>query len=107
LDYDLYKASLGKLMQHDIEICGFDHFTAVVGEEARQVLVNGLKRTDEYQEHIVSLYRCSNDIEDVARHVAREASKFDALDYSNEDFMMPVYRAEVRNILRASGISAN
>jgi hypothetical protein len=94
-------------MSYDIEICGFDHSTCVVGEDAKQVLINGLKKVDIYQKYICGLYQHSRDVNEVAERIAREVSKFHGLDTSSENFMMPVYIAEVRKILKASGITEN
>ena len=103
-DFTRYKQSLIKLLSYDSEICGFDHLAAVTGADARQVLQNGLDQSIEYGDRIVSLYRQGTDFESLARQVAHEAMEADSFDFLSEDLMMPISRAEVRNILKASGI---
>jgi len=100
--YTLYKQSLAKLIEREIEICAFDHFAAVTGPDARQVLINGLKLCDDYSRRIVGLYKENGDLEKTARVVAHET--LDSFDFGPEDLMMPVARAEVRNILKDAGI---
>jgi glyoxylase-like metal-dependent hydrolase (beta-lactamase superfamily II) len=103
-DFCLYKQSLARLLEYDIEICGFDHYAAVTGADARKVLQNGLAQSLEYQERIIRLFRENNDFEQVARIVARETMQADEFDFLSEDLMMPISRAEVRNILKDAGI---
>lgn len=104
-DYTLYKKSLSKLLTYDIGICGFDHYAAVTGADAWQVLDNGLKLCQEYEKRIVGLYQAMGDMEKVARVVSGEtAGHFDF--GSDAGLMMPVARAEVRNILKDAGVAA-
>lgn len=103
-DFTLYKQSLMKMLNYDIDICGFDHFAAVTGSDARTVLQNGLAQSIEYGERIVGLFKQGGDLESIARQVARETMAADNFDFMNEDLMMPISRAEVRNILKSSGV---
>lgn len=103
-DYNLYKKSLLKLLGYDIEICAFDHYAAVLGMDARQVLLNGLALCGEFEEHVLEEYGKTGDIEQVARQLARETIGFARFDFANEEIMMPVSRAVARNILKAAGI---
>lgn len=105
-DFTLYQQSLKKLLGYDIELCGFEHFAAVTGADARRVLQNGLDQAIAYGKRIVDLYRESGDLEAIARQVAHETMEADSFDFLNEDLLMPISRAEVRNILKASGITA-
>ncbi|MCX6004610.1 MAG: MBL fold metallo-hydrolase [Chloroflexi bacterium] len=103
-DFTLYMASLKKLMSHDIEICGFDHYAAAVGEDANKVLQNAFKYCREYEQRIAGLYRETKDMEEISRQVARETIASDKFDFLSEDLMLPISRAEVRNILKAAGV---
>lgn len=105
-DFTLYKQSLIKLLSYDIEICAFDHFAAVTGTDARQVLQNGLDQSIEYGKRIAGIFQKSGDLELTARQVARETMQADGFDFLNEDMMMPIARAEVRNILKSYDITA-
>ena len=104
-DFGRFKESLKKLAAFDTDILGFDHYGAVTGSDARQVMLNDIRMTDEYGKRIVSIYSQMKDFEQVARLVARETLEVDNFDFLNEDLMMPVARAEVRNILKDSGIT--
>ncbi len=104
-DFTLYKQSLMKMLNYDIDICGFDHFAAVTGRDAGKVLQNGLDQSIEYGKRIVSLYQQGGDLESIARQVAHETMEADSFDFMNEDLMMPISRAEVRNILKSSGVT--
>jgi len=103
-DFTLYKQSIDRLLPLDVDICCFDHYAAVTGADARQVLINAVKLCKEYQDHIVEQYRLSGDLEQVAAQVAREALKFEGFEFLNEELMMPISRAEVRNVLKSAGL---
>jgi glyoxylase-like metal-dependent hydrolase (beta-lactamase superfamily II) len=104
-DFNLYRRSLKKLLDYDIEICGFDHSAAVIGDDARKVLQNGLTLCDEYSNQVIQMYQQSGDIETLARQVASRTIVMERTDLISEDVMVPVARAEERNILRAAGIT--
>lgn len=104
-DFTLYKQSLGKLLSYDVEICGFDHFAAVTGSDARKVLQNGLEQSIAFENRVIGLHKQGIDLESIARQLAREAMEADSFDFMSEDLMMPIARAEVRNILKSSGIT--
>ena len=46
----------------------------------------------------------SGDLEQVAAQVARAALKFEGFEFLNEELMMPISRAEVRNVLKSAGL---
>ncbi len=102
-DFNLYRQSLRKLAGYEIDICGFDHFAAVVGDDARQVLRNGLTQCDEHEQYILKMYDEAGDLETVARRVARMPIIIEESGIMTGDVMVPVARAEVRNILKAAG----
>jgi glyoxylase-like metal-dependent hydrolase (beta-lactamase superfamily II) len=104
-DFTLYMESLRKLASYDVEICGFDHNVAVVGRDAKQVLLNSVQTVGDYGKRILDIYNEKKDFEQTFRWVARERLKVDGFTFLNEDLMLPVARAEVRNILKAAGIT--
>jgi 2-aminobenzoylacetyl-CoA thioesterase len=106
-DFTLYKESLRKLAAYEVDICGFDHNVAVVGRDAKQVLLNGLQTAEDYEKLIVDMYQEKKDFEQTFRWVARERLRIDGFTFLNEDLMIPVARAEVRNVLKASGINVS
>ena len=77
----------------------------VVGRDAKQVLLNSVQMVEDYGKRVVDIYNEKKDFEQTFRWVARERLKVDGFTFLNEDLMIPVARAEVRNILKASGIS--
>lgn len=103
-DFTLYKESINRLLTLDIGICCFDHYSTVTGADARQVLVNAQNLCIEYQDHIVEQYRLTGDMEQIAGQVARETLELESFDFLNQELMMPISRAEVRNVLRSAGI---
>ena len=76
----------------------------MLGDDARQVLLNGLKLCGEFEAHVLDMYRESGDLDKVARQVAHETMGATRFDFVTEDIMMPVSRAVARNILKAAGV---
>ena len=103
-NFTLYKESIDRLLALDVELCCFDHYAAVTGADARQVLINAAKLCKEYQDHIVEQYRLTGDLEQVAAQAARETLEFEGFEFLNEELMMPISRAEVRNVLKSAGL---
>ena len=104
-DFALYKKSQRKLAAYEVDICGFDHNVAVIGPDAQQVLLKTVQWCEDYGKRIVDIYKENTDFEQTYRWVARERLKFDGFAFLNEELMIPVARAEVRNILREAGIN--
>jgi len=103
-DFTLYKESINKLLPLDVEMCCFDHYAAVTGADARQLLKNAVKLCKEYQDHIVEQYRLTGDLEQVAAQVAKETLEIESFEFLNQELMMPISRAEVRNVLKSAGL---
>ncbi|MFA5078346.1 MAG: MBL fold metallo-hydrolase [Dehalococcoidia bacterium] len=103
-DFTLFKESINRLLPLDVEICCFDHYSAVTGPDAHQVLVNAVRICREYEEHIVEQYKLTGDLERVAGKVAREALEMEDFGFLTQELMMPISRAEVRNVLKSVGL---
>jgi 2-aminobenzoylacetyl-CoA thioesterase len=106
-DFRLYLESLRKLAAYDVEICGFDHNVALLGRDAKEVITRGLQKSEHYGKRIVEKYMGNRDFEQTVRSVVRERLQVDGFAFLSEDLMMPVAKAEVRNILKASGINVS
>lgn len=103
-DYSLYKQSLQKILSHDIEICCFDHYAAVLGTDAGQVLLNAVRVCSEFEKRVIDLYRETGDLEKVAIWVGNETMRFTQFTFQTEEVMLPVSRAVARNILKAASM---
>jgi glyoxylase-like metal-dependent hydrolase (beta-lactamase superfamily II) len=106
-DFRLYLESLRKLTAYDVEICGFDHNVALTGRDAKEVILSGLQKSEDYGKRIVERYMVKKDFEQTVRWVVRERLAVDGFAFLSEDLMIPVAKAEVRNILKASGINVS
>lgn len=103
-NFTLYKESINKLLPLDIELCCFDHYSTVTGADARKVLVNAVRICGEYQEYIVEQYRLTGDLEQVAAQIARESLEVGGFEFLTPELMLPISRAEVRNVLKSAGL---
>lgn len=104
-DFTLYKESLRKLGTYDVEICAFEHTAAALSTDAKQILVNGMRLTEEFEKRVVYLYQEIQDVDQVAINILGEENfKLKDFDFVDKDIMMPIARAYVRNVLKSAGI---
>jgi glyoxylase-like metal-dependent hydrolase (beta-lactamase superfamily II) len=103
-DLSLYKESLTKLASYEIDICAFEHYGVVTGNQAEMVIQNGLRETDEFEELVVRLYRQLGDIDETVEAVAAATSKKNKFDFLSNDMWSNVTRAGVRSALRHAKI---
>ena len=98
--FSLYKESLTKLASCETDICAFEHYGVVTGNQSKMVLQNGLRETDNFEEFVVKLYRQLGDLDKTAEAVAVATSERNKFDFISSDIWSNVSRAEVRSVLR-------
>ena len=103
-DLALYKESLEKMIDYDIEICTFEHHGAITGDQARKLLHESLRLTDELEKHIVELYQQTSDLDKIAQKLTDERLEVNQFDFGSRDIWANVAKAEVRNVLRYAGL---
>lgn len=98
-DFDWYLASLRRLIEFDVEILGLDHHGVMLGEQASQFLKLGLERALQFRKTVLARYAATNDLDEVAREVTREAFPMVQLPFITEELMFVITRAMIKNIV--------
>lgn len=98
-DFGMYKQSLERLASCDIEICAFEHYGVVIGEEARKVLQSGLRQTDKFKELVIQLYRTTGDLNQTVERAAAETIHKNMFDFMDNEIQVTVLTTVIRKIL--------
>ena len=102
-NFPLYLESLKKLAAYEVEVCSFDHHGAFVGEEAKDILQQGLKRTEEFVNYVTKEYQQIGDLDKVARKIAEEMFKGSNLDFIDVEGGVNIVRTVILKILDLPG----
>jgi hypothetical protein len=95
----LYVESLKKLCSYEIEICAFEHHGVLLGEQARNILLLGLKQTDKFKNYVIEHYKETDDLNKVAQKLASEMQEKNELPFLTPELQLTISKAAVRNIL--------
>ena len=100
-DFSSYVESLKRLSSYDIEICAFEHHGVLLGEQARNVLQQGLEGTERLKNYVVKQHQETGDIEEVAQKLFCEIQERDELPFLSSELQADVTRTVIRKILAA------
>jgi len=98
-DFELYVASLRRLVGFDVDILGMDHYGVLLHEQAREYLQLGLEKTLAFGEEVRRRYAESGDLDAVSREFAREGREKVNLPFITEDLMFVITRAMIKSIV--------
>jgi glyoxylase-like metal-dependent hydrolase (beta-lactamase superfamily II) len=98
-DFSLYLASLRKLATYEVEICGFDHHGAFIGNEARYLLRQGLEQVEKFKDYVMEQYQKIGDFDRLAQNFAAEAVERNKFNFLNSELVAVVARTVLRKIL--------
>ena len=98
-DFLLYLESLQKLSTYEVDICAFEHHGVLLGEQARNILLRGLKQTKKFKNYVIEQYKEIGDLDKVAQKLASEMQEKNELPFLTPELQLTVTRAAVRKIL--------
>jgi len=98
-DFLLYVESLKKLCSYEVEICAFEHHGVLLGEQARNILLLGLKQTEKFKNYVIEHYKETDDLDKVAQKLASEMQEKNELPFLTPELQLTISKAAVRNIL--------
>jgi len=99
-DFSLYTESLKKLVSCEPEVCAFEHHGAVTGDQAKKVLCEGLRQTENFKNHVIELYRQTGDLDKIAQTVATETLDKNRFSFMDKELSVTVLKTVIRNVLR-------
>lgn len=98
-DFLLYVESLKKLASYEIEVCAFEHHGVVVGEQARNILQQGLEQTEKFKNYVIEQYQEMGDLDKVTQKLASETQERNELPFLSLELQVTVTKAAIRKIL--------
>ena len=101
-DFFLYLESLKKLASYEIEVCGFDHHGVLIADQARNILQQGLKHTQNFGNRIIEQYSHTGDLDKMAQELAIEAMEKNKFDFLGLEIEILVARTVIEKCLAAA-----
>ena len=103
-DFDMYKQSMKRLASLEVEIFASEHYGAVTGKEARQILQEGLRQTERFENRVIELYRQTGNFDDTVQKAAAEMLQTDEFDFMDRELQLTVLSTVIRRILEYAGL---
>lgn len=98
-NFSSYVESLKKLATYEAEVCAFEHNGAFLGEQARNVMWQGLKETEKFRSYVMALYRQLADIDKVTEAILSDIQQRKELTFLDSEVRVSVTKACVRKIV--------
>ncbi len=98
-DFPLYVESLKKLSSYEVEICAFEHQGVLLGEQARNILKQGLEQTEKFKNYVIEQYQEIGDLDKVAQKLASEIQEKSGLPFFSLELQLTIIKAAIRKIL--------
>lgn len=102
-DFQLYLKSLKKLAIHDVEMCAFEHNGVIIGSEAKNILTQGLEKTEKFRKHVIQKHQEIRDLDRLAEVVLAELTETEPLDFISNDLRLDITKAVLQKILTYPG----
>ena len=99
-DFSLYVESLQKLAAYEVEICAFEHHGVFFGDQAKNILRQALKQTEDYKNYVTEQYQQLGDLDKVAQKLAVETMEKTKLEFLSLDVQIMVNKASISKVLR-------
>lgn len=98
-DFSAYMESLRKLVSYEAEVCAFEHNGAFVGDQAREVLRQGLEETAKFRNYVLTLYGQLGDVDKVTQALLAKIHQRNELSFLDSELQISVTKACVRKII--------
>lgn len=102
--YGAFIASLRKLEQYPIELCGWEHYGYMTGDDARQIILTGIKATLEYKHLLQEKARELDSVDQTAEWAASDWLKVTGFKFLPKEVMVYISRTMVQNALDEEAI---
>ena len=105
-NFGLFKQSMARLASLEVEIFASEHYGAVTGAQAGQLLQEGLRQTERFRNRIIEMYQQTRDFDETVQKAAAEIlsrNEFDFMGMGMEMQLM-VLNTAIRRILEYAGL---
>jgi len=98
-DFSLYVESLKRLAAREVEICCFCHHGAIVGDQAKNILQQGLEQTEKLKNYIIEQKQAIGDLDKTAQKFATEASEKNNFDFISYKIQTAIAKTMISSII--------
>jgi len=98
-DFSLYVESLKKLAAREVEICCFCHHGALVGDQAKNILQQGLEQTEKLKNYIIEQYQAIGDLDKTAQKLAVEAAEKNKFDFISDKVQTAIAKTMISSVI--------
>ncbi len=98
-DFGMYKRSLQRLAECEVEICAFEHYGVVTGSEAKKILQDGLQEAERLGMQIIGLYRETRSFDETVKRAAAQILQVKQFNFMDRELQLGVLTTVVRKIL--------
>ena len=103
-NFGMYKQSIERLADLKVEIFASEHYGVVTGKEAGQILQEGLKQTERFENLIIKLYRQTGNFDETVQKAAAEILQSDEFDFMDRELQLTVLSTVIRRMLEYAGL---
>jgi hypothetical protein len=98
-NFAMYKKSLERLASCEVEICAFEHYGVVTGDEAMQILQEGIRQTERFENRIIELYQQTRNFNETVQRAAAEILQRNEFNFMDKELQLNVLSTVIRRIL--------
>jgi glyoxylase-like metal-dependent hydrolase (beta-lactamase superfamily II) len=104
--FGLFKQSMARLASLEVDIVASEHYGAITGAQAGQLLQEGLRQTERFRNRIIEIYQQARDFDEAVQKADAEIlsrNEFDFMGMGMEMQLM-VLNTAIRRILEYAGL---
>ncbi len=104
--FGLYKQSMARLASLEVEIVASEHYGAVTGPQAAQLLQEGLRQTERFQNRITEIYQQTRDLDETIQKADAEILSRNEFNFMGmgREMQLTVLKTVIRRILEYAGL---
>jgi glyoxylase-like metal-dependent hydrolase (beta-lactamase superfamily II) len=105
-NFGMYQQSMERLASLEVEILASEHYGVVTGDQARQLLQEGLRQTEKFESRITELYQQTRGLDETVQRAAVEILQRNEFDFMGmgREMQLNVLSIAVRRILEYAGL---
>ncbi len=104
--FGLFKQSMARLASLEVEILASEHYGAVTGAKAGQLLQEGLRQMERFHNRISEIYQKTRDFDETVQKAAAETLSRNEFDFigMDKEMQLMVLKTVIRRILEYAGL---
>jgi len=103
-NFGMYQQSMERLARLEVEIFASEHYGVITGDQARQLLQEGLRQTERFQKRIIEMYKQTGNSDETVKKAAAEILQTDEFAFMDRELQLTVLDTAIRRILEYAGL---